>query len=153
MSQAKRYTLIWVLSLFFALVMIQAVSGQDLLRTNPNYIKARDLQLKSEQALKNGEYDKAYEYAEESKRLSALALAEAEARLLALRANSWKYRAGRRIEYAEGVDAEKRFPDEWKRASELYDKALGAYNAEEYEEAIEGFRAVVSILEVVKPGK
>jgi outer membrane protein assembly factor BamD (BamD/ComL family) len=153
MSQAKRYTLIWIVALFFALAFIQAVDSQDLLRTNPNYIKARDLQLKSEQALNNGEYDKAYEYAEESKRLSALALAEAEARLLALRANSWRYRAGRRIEYAKAVDAEKSYPDEWKRASELYEKALEAYNAQEYEEAIEGFRAVVSILEVVKPGK
>ena len=153
MSQAKRYTLVLVLSLFFALIALQAGVGQDLLRTNPNYLKARDLQLKSEQALKNGEYDKAYEYAEESKRLSALALAEAEARLLALRANSWRYRAGRRIEYAKAVDADQSFPDEWKRASALYEEALVAYNAEQYEKAIDGFRAVVSILEVVKPTK
>ncbi len=153
MSRAKKYTFIWILTVFFIFMVIQSVSGQDLLRTNPNYIKARDLQLKSEQALKIGDYDKAYEYAEESKRLSALALAEAEARLLALRANSWRYRAGRRIEYAKAVNAEQSFPDEWKRASALYEEALKAYNAKEYENAIEGFRAVVSLLEEVRPAK
>ena len=153
MSRAKKYTFIWILTLFFILMVIQSVSGQDLLRTNPNYIKARDLQLKSEQALKIGDYDKAYEYAEESKRLSALALAEAEARLLALRANSWRYRAGRRIEYAKAVNAELSFPDEWDRASALFEEALEDYNAKDWEKAIEGFRAVVSLLENVRPTK
>ncbi len=153
MSQVKKYTFIGVLSIFFIIMLLQSVSGQDLLRTNPNYLKARGLQLKSEQALKIGEYDKAYEYAEESKRLSALALTEVEARLLALRANSWRYRAGRRIEYAQAVNAELSYPDEWKRASALYEEALEAYNAKEHEKAIEGFRAVVSLLEDVRPTK
>jgi tetratricopeptide (TPR) repeat protein len=150
MSQVKKCTFIGLLAILFIFILPRVADCQDLLKSNPNYLKARELQLKAEQALKNGEYDKAYEYAEESKRLSALALAETEARILALRANSWRYRAERRIEYAKAIKAERSFPDEWKRATAVYEEALKAYNAAEYEKSIEGFRSVVSILKDIR---
>ena len=150
MRLLRKCTFIGLLAVFFSAVLPQVAESQDLLRSNPNYLKARELQLKAEQALKNGEYDSAFEYAEESKRLSAVALAETEARILALRANSWRHRAGRRIEYARAINAERSFPEESKRAEAVYEEALKAYNAGEYEKSIDGFRSVVSILKDIR---
>lgn len=128
-----------------------AIFAQDLLRTNPNYIKARELQAQAGQAYETGEYDKAVEYADESKRLSDLAEAEATARLLQLRANGWKNQAERRLQYAEGIAADRRYPEEYGRAKRLFDTARTAYDAGDYQLAIDSARAVMAILQDIVP--
>ncbi len=125
--------------------------SQDLLRTNPNYIKARELQLRAGQAYEAGEYDKAVEYADEAQRLSALAEGEAAARLLQLRANGWKNQAERRLRYAEGLAADRRYPEEYARARGLFATAQTAYNAGDYQLAMDSARTVVAILEDIEP--
>jgi hypothetical protein len=140
------------LGVFLVLFFVSmAVPAQDLLRTNPNYVKARELQVQATQAYEAGDYDKAVEYADESKRLSDLAEAEASQRLLQLRANGWKNQAERRISYAESIGADRRYPDEYGRAKVLNQAARTAYDAGEYQAAIDSAKAVLALLEDIVP--
>jgi len=149
----RRSHLTCILTVVLLFAFLPGAMAQDLLRSNPNYLKARELQLKAEQALRDGEYDKSYEYAEESKRLSALAEAEAEALFQRYRATNWKSLATRRIEYAKAVRAEQSFPDEFQRATASFEAGLKAYEAEEWATSTESFRAVLKALENVRPTK
>ena len=146
----RRSTTAAALALLWLFLVLQTTAAQDLLRSNPNYLKARELQLKAEQAFANGEYDKSIEYSEESKRLSALAEAEVESLFQAYRASNWKSLAENRLRYARGIRADLSYPDEFRIATSSYEVGLQAYNAKEYRESIESFQAVVKALENIR---
>jgi hypothetical protein len=145
----KKTALILVVA--FILLPGLAARAQDLLRTNPNYLRARQLQVQAQQAYARGEYDKSVEYAEEAKRLIEVAQTEAGAQRLAFQATNWKNRAEERLRYAEGVGAPERFPDEWADANESYARARTAYDNGDYQTAVDEARRVLAILEDVTP--
>jgi hypothetical protein len=137
----------------FALLIaaVAAAGAQDLLRTNPNYLKARDLQVQADQALGRGEYDKSADLSLESKRLIVQAEAETTIRIQQLRANGWKNQAAERIRYAKGIKADASYPEQWAKANALFDTAAKSYDAGDYETSIASSRAVLAALEGVKP--
>ncbi len=138
--------------IFALLLAVVATAGaQDLLRTNPNYLKARDLQLQADQALNQGEYDKSVQLSEESQKLLAQAESETATRIQQLRANSWKNQAAERIRYAKGIKADVAYPEAWAKANALFDSAQKSYDAGDYEASIASSRAVIAALEGVKP--
>ena len=130
---------------------VAALGAQDLLRTNPNYLKARELQLQAEQAYGRGDYDKASQLAGEAKQLSAVAEREATTRLAQLRANGWRVQAERRLQYAEGIQAPRNFPQAYASAKALYETAVQAYQAADYEKSTAASKAVLAALENIKP--
>ena len=140
---------IMILSLL--LLVVATAGAQDLLRTNPNYMKARDLQLQADQALSRGEYDKSVELAEESKKLLAQAESETTARIQQLRANGWKTQASERISYARGIRAEVAYPEQMSKANALFETAQKTYDSGDYETSIASSKAVLATLEGIKP--
>lgn len=137
-----------IFALLFAAV---AVAGaQDLLRTNPNYLKARDLQVQADQALGRGEYDRSVELSQESQRLLAQAESETTTRIQQLRANGWKNQAADRIRFAQGIKADANYPEQWAKASALFATAQRTYDAGDYEASIAASRAVLAALEGIK---
>lgn len=138
-----------IFALLFAAVAM--AGAQDLLRTNPNYLKARDLQVQADQALGRGEYDKSVQLSEESQKLLAQAESETTIRIQQLRANSWKNQAAERIRYAKGIKADVTYPEPWAKANALYDSAQKSYDAGDYEASITSSKAVIAALTGVKP--
>ncbi len=133
------------------LLAVVGAGAQDLLRTNPNYLKARDLQVQADQALGRGEYDKSVQLADDSRKLLAQAEAETTARIQQLRANGWKTQAAERIRYARGIRAEVSYPEQWAKANALYDTAQKTYDAGDYDASIASSKAVLAALEGIRP--
>jgi hypothetical protein len=140
-------------TLIFALLFaaVAAAGAQDLLRTNPNYLRARDLQVQADQALGRGEYDRSVQLSEESKRLLAQAEGETTVRLQQLRANGWKNLAAERIRYAQGIKADANYPEQWAKANALYETAQRSYDSGDYDTSIASSRAVLAALEGIRP--
>jgi hypothetical protein len=137
-----------ILSLF--VLALAAAGAQDLLRSNPNYLKARDLQLQADQALNRGEYDRSVQLSEESKKLLAQAESETTFRIQQLRANGWKVQASERIRYAKGIKADVNYPEQWLKANALNEAAQKAYDANEFDTSIASSRAVLAALEGIR---
>ena len=138
-----------IFALLFAVVA--AAGAQDLLRTNPNYIKARELQVQADQALGRGEYDRSVQLSDESQKLLAQAESETTTRVQQLRANSWKNQAAERIRYAQGIKADATYPEQWAKANALFATAQQTYDAGDYEASIAASRAVLAALEGIRP--
>jgi hypothetical protein len=139
----------FALALFFLAAI--GAGAQDLLRSNPNYLKARELQLQADQALAAGQYDKAIQLADDSRKLLSQAEAETTVRIQQLRANGWKTQAAERIRYAKGIKADLTYPEQWAKANALYDTAQKAYDAGDYDTSVRSSQAVLGALKDVKP--
>ena len=134
------------------LVLAVVTAGaQDLLRSNPNYVKAREMQLQADQAYNRGDYDKAAQLADDSRRLLSQAETETTARIQQLRANGWKNRAAERIAYAKGIKADVAYPEQWAKANALYDTAQKTYDARDYDASIAASQAAYSALDGIRP--
>jgi hypothetical protein len=138
-----------IFAMLFAVVA--AAGAQDLLRTNPNYIKARELQVQADQALGRGEYDRSVQLSDESQKLLAQAESETTTRVQQLRANSWKNQAAERIRYAQAIKADATYPEQWAKANALFATAQQTYDARDYEASIAASRAVLAALEGIRP--
>jgi hypothetical protein len=130
---------------------LAAAGAQDLLRTNPNYLKARDLQLQADQAFGSGNYDRSVQLSEESKKLLTLAETETTFRIQQLRANGWKTQASERIRYGKGIKADVNFPEQWLKANALFETAQKTYDANDFDTSIASSKGVLATLEGVRP--
>lgn len=137
-----------------AVVLLVAVTGlavgQNFLTDNPYYQEAQELRRQAEQAIDDGEYDRAVELSREAQELTQQAREWAEEQLLRYQANAWTNRAEERLEFAERVDAEDRYPDEYENATEFYEEAETLFEEEEYEDSIQASRNVISALQAVR---
>jgi len=137
-----------------AVVLLLAVSGlavaQNFLTDNPYYEDAQELRRQAEQAIEEGEYDRAVELSQEAQELTRQAREWAEEQLLRYQANAWTNRAEERLNFAERVDAEERYPEEYENASQLYEEAETLFEDEEYEDSIQASRNVISALQAVR---
>ncbi len=137
-----------------AVVLLVAVTGlavgQNFLTDNPYYQEAQELRRQAEQAIDDGEYDRAVELSRDAQELTQQAREWAEEQLLRYQANAWTNRAEERLEFAERVDAEDRYPDEYENATEFYEEAETLFEEEEYEDSIQASRNVISALQAVR---
>jgi outer membrane protein assembly factor BamD (BamD/ComL family) len=133
------------------LLAVVTAGAQDLLRSNPSYIKAREMQLQADQAFNRGDYDKAVQLADDSKKLLAQAESETTGRIQQLRANGWKTQAAERISYARGIHADVNYPEQWAKANALYATAQKSYDAGDYDTSITSSQAVIKTLEGIRP--
>jgi nucleoid-associated protein YgaU len=137
-----------------AVVLLVAVTGlavgQNFLTDNPYYEEAQELRRQAEQAIDEGEYDRAVELSREAQELTRQAREWAEEQLLRYQANAWTNRAEERLSFAERVDAEERYPEEYENASQFYEEAESLFEEEEYEDSIQASRNVISALQAVR---
>ena len=137
-----------------AVVLLVAVTGlavgQNFLTDNPYYEEAQELRRQAEQAIDDGEYDRAVELSREAQELTQQAREWAEEQLLRYQANAWTNRAEERLNFAERVDAEERYPEEYENATQFYEEAESLFEEEEYEDSIQASRNVISALQAVR---
>jgi nucleoid-associated protein YgaU len=137
-----------------AVVLLVAVTGlavgQNFLTDNPYYEEAQELRRQAEQAIDDGEYDRAVELSREAQELTQQAREWAEEQLLRYQANAWTNRAEERLNFAERVDAEERYAEEYENATQFYEEAESLFEEEEYEDSIQASRNVISALQAVR---
>ena len=145
----KRLLLIGLL-----LVVAVAVSAQSLL-DDPQYRalidEVQELKAQAQVALDEGRYDDAVELSQEAETVAGEAEAYAEERVLRFRANSWVNRAQQRIRYAESINAQTHYPEEWEASNQYMADARASFEAEQWTEAIAASRLAFNALEDVRP--
>ena len=141
-----RTGLMVVLAVLLLAGVLPVLGAQTLLRDNPDYQKARELQRLSEQALEAGEYDQAATYAEESKLYAAKAEAYAAKMAIAYKANGWRQYARDKVADARAQGAERTFAEGFTRAAEEYRMAESTFDAEEFEASINHSRQAIAEL-------
>lgn len=133
------------------LLLVAGVSfGQNFLTDNPYYKEAQELRRQAEQAIDEGDYDEAVELSQQAQELTRKARAWAEEQLLRYQANAWTNRAQERLQFAERVNAEERYPQEYENATGFYEQAESLFEEEEYEQSIQASRNVISALAGVR---
>jgi hypothetical protein len=132
------------------LIVFSALTvGAQSLLDNPDYKKAQELQRQSEQAYAQGDYDKAFEYAEESKNYIERSNTYVTKRVLAYRANSWLKRALSRVNYFKSVGVDPAYTDVFARAQEDFALAQRSFDDAAYEQSIAYSQKVINDLEGV----
>ncbi|MFW6292941.1 MAG: LysM peptidoglycan-binding domain-containing protein [Spirochaetota bacterium] len=136
------------------LVVAAVVSAQSLL-DDPRYRslidEVQELKEQAQIALDEGRYDDAVALSRQAEEVAAEAEAYAEVRVLRFRANSWVNRAQQRIRYAESINAETHYPDEWELSNQYMADARASFEAEQWAEAIASSRLAFNALEEVRP--
>ncbi len=141
--------ILWAVLVLATLVFTQAF-GQAL-KDNPDYKKALDLQAKADSAYAGGDYQAAYDYAEQAKQYSAKAEDYSSTLALRYRASNWLSLAKKKLSDAEDLGAETRYPEEHKQAVDNYAQAQVAFKNAKWEESIEFSKNVVAWLANVVP--
>lgn len=143
-------TPITMLLLFF-LSVVFPLGAQNLLEDNPHARRARDLRIQAERAMEAGQYEQAIEYTEEADRERELAVQWAEERVWAFRANSMRNRAREQIVYANRINAEEHYPEEYELAMTTMEDAEEDYSEGRYEESFPKFRLVRDTISPLQP--
>jgi hypothetical protein len=137
-----------ILSFFAALLPLGA---QNLLEDNPHARRARDLRVLAARAIEDGDYDQALEYTEEAEQEREEAVVWAEERVWAFRANSMRNRAREQMIYADRIDAETHYPEEFELAKTTMEDAEEDFEEERYEESFPQFRLVRDTISPLQP--
>lgn len=131
---------------FVALALIAtAVHAQSLVE-NSYYQKSLELQSMAAAAFDEGDYDAATEYANQAQENAVLS-DEYVARMLAMKsANDAIAEAQARYDWATGVNAAVRFPDDYAGATTELQAARDSYTAEQFDDAVTHAYAVDAYL-------
>ena len=146
----ERKTLI-IITVIIVVLLYGIIAVGESLFDNPDYKKAKELNRMAEKAFSEGEYDKAYEYAEEAKQYIEKADAYANMLVLKHRANTMMVKASKRITYAKSEGVGTNFPQQFQSALSDYEKAKDTYGSERYESSITYSEKVIMSLENVLP--
>ncbi|MBN1837567.1 MAG: hypothetical protein JW820_17050 [Spirochaetales bacterium] len=140
--------IIFIVVLAFVVFSALSAGAQSLL-DNPDYKKAQELQRQSERAYAEGDYDKAFEYAEEAKLYIQRSNEYVTRRVLTYRANSWLKRAMSRVNYFKSVGVDPQYAGVFARAQADLALAQESFDAGAYEESMTYSQKVLSDLEGV----
>ena len=147
-TMMRRVLVLGALILFAGL---SAVSAQNLLQDNPHARRAQELRVQAQQAIEDGEYDRAVELVEESEREGAQAIVWAEEQVWGFRANSMRNRAREQMVYANRIDAATHYPEAFALVTETMEEAEADYSARRFEDAFVGFRLVRDTISPLQP--
>ena len=142
----------WIVLIAMVVFAVSTAYGQSLL-DNPDYKKAKELQQKAQEAMDAGDYDKAAEYAEQSKGYLKKSDEYVAKMLLKYRANGKIQVAEEKLSYAQRIGAETNALDTFKKAKTSLTDAKTAYTDEDYESSIEHAENVISLLDGIQPAK
>jgi nucleoid-associated protein YgaU len=138
-------------ALVAAVVAPALLFAQNFLQENEHYQRAQELQRQAQEALDEGEYDRAMELSRQAREQAQQARAYAENQVLVYRANSWKNRAKKRIDYVKTMDAEERYPDKFSAAQQAYERAVQLFEEESYQDSIHASQEAINTLVAVEP--
>lgn len=141
--------LVLVLLLSIALG-VGSLTAQNLL-DNPDYRKGLELQAQAKQAFEEGDYDRSIQLAAQAQEQFRKAREYAEYLRLRYVAYNLKNRATDRLRYADYINAAKNYPQEYAQAKEAFQVAETAFNAERYQESVDGYRKVLDVLKDIQP--
>ncbi len=144
-----RSKVLWAVLALATLVLSQSF-GQAL-QDNPDYKKALELEAKANQAYAAGDYQAAYDFAEQAKQYSAKAKDYSSTLATRYRAANWLSLAKEKITDAEQMQAKTRYPEEYGQAIDNYAQAQVAFKNSKWEESIEFSKNVVAWLANVVP--
>jgi len=129
---------------------VASVSAQNLL-DNPDYRKGLELQAQAKQAFEEGDYDRSIQLAAQAQEQFKKAREYAEYLRLRFVAYNLRNRATDRLRYADYINASKNYPKEYTEAKEAFQTAETAFNAERYQDSVDGYRKVLDVLKDIKP--
>jgi nucleoid-associated protein YgaU len=146
-----------VRGLLFLAVCAPAVFGQNFfdsdmgnVRNNQYFVESVRLTNLAQEALEFGDYDASAQYAAEALRYARLS-DEYVALQLRIRETGAALNTARTIlDWAEGVKAQDRYPNEYRQASAAWEEALDAQAAEDWDRAIRASRRVINSLALVE---
>jgi nucleoid-associated protein YgaU len=148
----ERKTLIIITVIICTLLCAIAAVGQSLF-DNPDYREAKELNRKAEKAFKEGDYDSAYEYAEEAREHIKKADAFASMLVQKHRANTLMQRASGKLDRARSENVENEYPGEFSQATTDFAIAKQSYAAEQYERSIDYSNRVLNVLKDLVPAE
>lgn len=115
--------------------------------TNNTYQKlAKEYTVKAQRALDAGEYDLAEEYAAKAKENADLSDAFIAYMIAKDGADKNMTLAKNRIDYVQGIGAERNFPIAYEEATNLYSQAQESYSKEDFESATNFAKQIIDVL-------
>lgn len=121
---------------FVALALIATAVHAQSLVDNPYYQKSLELQSMATTAFDEGDYDAATEYATQAQENARLSDQYVAGMVAMKSANDAIAEAQQRYDWATGVNAAERFPDDYAGATTELQAARDAYTAEQFDEAV-----------------
>ena len=134
-----------------ALIAAPALFSQNFLKENQYYERAQELQQQAQEALDAGNYDKAVELSNQAETQIQKAREYADTQVLMYRANGWKKRAKKRIDYVKTLDAQEHFPEKFNTAQQAYEEAVSLFEEEEYQDSIHASQEAINALVEIRP--
>jgi nucleoid-associated protein YgaU len=146
----ERKTMI-VVTIVIGVILYGIIAIGASLSENPDYVKAKELNKMAQKSYSEGDYEKAYEYAEQARKHVAKADAYVAGLALKSKANALFYQASKRVEYAKAKDAKVTSSQTFKRAVSDLEIAKNALSTDQYERSIEHSNKVIEGLNGVVP--
>jgi hypothetical protein len=146
-----KYSPIILVFLLIGSLMIAAAQETETnipltIRNNNYYRESLRLANMARLAYDEGDYDNSISYSEEAIRYAELSDAYVSLRLKMWEADRAIYAAGRRLEYAFSVNAQSKYPEEYREAQASYAEARSFRAAEKWDDAIEAANRVLAAL-------
>ena len=137
-----------ILPVLLLLLAGQMLSAQNL-RDNPDYRKSVELRRQSDIAFEEGDYPEAKRLAEESQKYARLSDEWIAMMLKRYKANSALRRFETAMHSARNISGETNFPEEWAKASSLYETAKAQFGDEDYENSYESSLEGIEVLSAI----
>ncbi len=144
---SKKFNLL--LALTMLLLPLVVVTAQNL-QNNPDYRESLRYKQLSEQALEEGEYEKALEYAEKSKEFSQKSEEYVQYMLAKYRANSALWKARNRMGQVKRAGGQTSNPSKFQTAQELVERASTLFDDEVFDESRRAAVEAVDILNSIE---
>jgi nucleoid-associated protein YgaU len=146
----ERKTMI-ILTIVIGVILYGIIAIGASLSENPDYVKAKELNKMAQKAYSGGDYEKAYEYAEQARQHVAKADAYVAGLAQKNKANTLFYQASKRVEYAKAKGGKVTSSQNYKKAESDLAIAKSALSSDQYERSIEHSNKVIQGLNGVVP--
>jgi nucleoid-associated protein YgaU len=140
-----------IITIVIGVILYGIIAIGASLSENPDYVKAKELNKMAQKAYSEGDYEKAYEYAEQARQHVAKADSYVAGLALKSKANTLFYQASKRVEYAKAKDGKVTSSQTFKKAVSDLEIAKGALSSDQYEKSIEHSNKVIEGLNGVVP--
>src|SRR6056297_752498 len=151
----KKWTLLLLIALFMLLLPLVTAGAQNL-QNNEDYRESLRYKRLSEEAIEEGEYDKAIEYAEKPKEYSQKSEEYIQFMMAKYRANSALWKARNRRGQVKRADGHLSEPEKFSTAEALIAKADELFQKdteESFKESREASNQAVEVLDSIEPPK
>ena len=146
----ERKTMI-IITIVIGVILYGIIAIGASLSENPDYVKAKELNKLAQKAYSEGDYEKAYEQAEQARQHVAKADAYVASLGLKSKANTLFYQASKRVEHAKTKDGKVTSSPTFKKAVSDLEIAKSALSSDQYEKSIEHSNKVIEGLNGVVP--